>query len=302
MRKILIGILGSVFLLMSVANAATYTYDSLNRLTQVAYANGATVSYAYDSAGNILAVRTSGMSAPGVAVSPTALKFGDVPVGQPSAAQTVTVANTGNTALTIGAVTLTGTNLAEFTIASDTCSGQTLSPSAECRIDVIAAPTSEGAKTAELTGQSNDCQTPLFSVPLDGTGVAEPPQQYTLTIVKTGSGAGVVTGGDIDCGSICAKTYPQGTPIILTVAPDSASTFSGWTGGNCSEIGDCTVTMNADLTIAARFVTSSGTDPGPGPGSTIPEPGTLILVGAGLLGLLGLGLRRWKKKNSSRSS
>jgi hypothetical protein len=50
------------------------------------------------------------MSAPGIAVSPAALKFGDVPVGQPSAAQTVTVSNIGNTDLVIGAVALTGPN------------------------------------------------------------------------------------------------------------------------------------------------------------------------------------------------
>lgn len=34
------------------ADSATYTYDALGRLTQVTYANGTTVQYSYDAAGN----------------------------------------------------------------------------------------------------------------------------------------------------------------------------------------------------------------------------------------------------------
>jgi YD repeat-containing protein len=36
----------------SVAIADTYTYDALGRLTGVTYADGSSISYAYDSAGN----------------------------------------------------------------------------------------------------------------------------------------------------------------------------------------------------------------------------------------------------------
>jgi len=34
------------------ADADTYTYDLLGRLTGVTYSNGSTVTYAYDAAGN----------------------------------------------------------------------------------------------------------------------------------------------------------------------------------------------------------------------------------------------------------
>lgn len=44
--------------------AATYSYDELNRLTKVSYANGKTLSYSYDAAGNIL---TSVLTAPNTA-------------------------------------------------------------------------------------------------------------------------------------------------------------------------------------------------------------------------------------------
>jgi YD repeat-containing protein len=35
-----------------IAGTAQYTYDSLNRLIQVVYDNGATIVYTYDAAGN----------------------------------------------------------------------------------------------------------------------------------------------------------------------------------------------------------------------------------------------------------
>ena len=34
--------------------SVTYTYDTMNRLTRVAYPDGTTIAYAYDSAGNRL--------------------------------------------------------------------------------------------------------------------------------------------------------------------------------------------------------------------------------------------------------
>lgn len=46
----------AVLLFSSGAEAFQYTYDSLNRLTRVAYDSGAVKEYAYDPAGNLVAV------------------------------------------------------------------------------------------------------------------------------------------------------------------------------------------------------------------------------------------------------
>ncbi len=47
----------------TVARADTYTYDALGRLTSVTYANGNTVFYVYDSAGNRTEMQVNGTPA-----------------------------------------------------------------------------------------------------------------------------------------------------------------------------------------------------------------------------------------------
>ena len=77
--------------------------------------------------------------------------------------------------------------------------------------------------------------------------------EYTLTVLKSGTGSGTVTSNpsDIDCGSDCTETYNQGTSVTLTAIPASGSTFGGWSGdADCS---DGVVVMNANMTCTATF-------------------------------------------------
>jgi len=85
--------------------------------------------------------------------------------------------------------------------------------------------------------------------------------QYSLSVVKAGTGGGAVTStpAGISCGSDCSEAYNQGTVVTLTAAPLSGSTFTGWSGGGCSGIGICSVTMNANTTVTATFSTSNPT-------------------------------------------
>jgi len=81
-----------------------------------------------------------------------------------------------------------------------------------------------------------------------------PPNQYALTISKSGTGNGTVTSSPagINCGSDCSEAYNQGTNVSLTAAPSAGSTFGGWSGA-CSGTGGCSVTMNSDKTVTATF-------------------------------------------------
>ncbi|MCX7843752.1 MAG: choice-of-anchor D domain-containing protein [Candidatus Bipolaricaulota bacterium] len=108
---------------------------------------------------------------PRISVSPTALEFGNVPVGQ-EAALSVTVSNTGCASLSVGTVSLTGPHAAEFLVRNDAVSGATIPPGGSRTLEVVFRPASAGAKTATLRIPSNDPQTPVASVSLSGTGVA----------------------------------------------------------------------------------------------------------------------------------
>jgi len=75
----------------------------------------AALSVADNASGSSQTVSLSGTSiAPAVSLSPTDLSFVSQPVGTTSTTQTVTLANSGNSALTITSLAVTGTNGSDF--------------------------------------------------------------------------------------------------------------------------------------------------------------------------------------------
>lgn len=84
------------------------------------------------------------------------------------AIQTITLTNTGGVSMTVGTLALSGTNVSEFGILNDTCSGQAVAATANCTFRVSFSPGTAGSKTATL------------SVPVTGL--------ETQTVVLTGTG------------------------------------------------------------------------------------------------------------------
>lgn len=82
-------------------------------------------------------------------------------------------------------------------------------------------------------------------------------ESFTLTVTKDGMGSGTVTSSPsgIDCGSDCSESYNGGSSVTLTATPAAGSLFGRWSGGGCSGTGTCTVTLDADTTVTATFVT-----------------------------------------------
>lgn len=107
---------------------------------------------------------------PTVNLSPASIAFGSIDLGQSSGFQPATLTNTGSGDLTITSIGLTGTGANQFN-TNNTCpiTPTPLAPSASCTINIQFAPTTGGAKTANLSVVDNASGSP-HTIALTGTG------------------------------------------------------------------------------------------------------------------------------------
>jgi hypothetical protein len=78
---------------------------------------------------------------------------------------------------------------------------------------------------------------------------------YTLTVTKSGAGTGTVSSSPsgIYCGSTCSYQFSSGTNVTLTAAPDSSSSFGGWSGDATGTGTTTTITMSSNKSVTAIF-------------------------------------------------
>jgi hypothetical protein len=106
-----------------------------------------------------------------VTFSPTSLPFADQRLGTQSAAQTVTMNNTGDADLNVSSVALTGADATDFS-AQNTCVGTPVAPGGSCEATVLFAPqVTTGAKSASLSITDDAAGSPR-TVALSGTATA----------------------------------------------------------------------------------------------------------------------------------
>jgi hypothetical protein len=108
--------------------------------------------------------------APSYTALPTLLTFGSEQVNTSSAAQSVTVTNTGASALAITSITLSGANYTQFS-QTNTC-GTPVAAGSTCTISVVFNPTFTGSKTATLSVYTGGGASTTQTVTLAGTSVA----------------------------------------------------------------------------------------------------------------------------------
>ena len=136
-------------------------------------AKSATINIASNALGSPLTIFVTGtgiITAPVLSKSTTSLSFGSQVLNTTSSSQIITLTNTGNAALIISGISVTGTNAALF--ASSSVCG-TIAPGGGCTIGVTFSPTTTGAKSATLTITSNDAASPT-TVALTGNGMLAP--------------------------------------------------------------------------------------------------------------------------------
>ena len=123
---------------------------------------------------------TGGGGSATLSASPSSVAFGNENTGSTSAAQTVTISNTGTASASISGVSAS----APFG-ETNTC-GSTLAAGASCTAAVTFAPTAAGASSGDLTVSSNATNSTL-SVALTGTGVGSTTTNLALNKSVTAS-------------------------------------------------------------------------------------------------------------------
>jgi hypothetical protein len=198
-------------------------------------------------------------------VAPTTLAFGNWATGTTSNAQTVTVTNTGNTALAGGTFTVVGG--LPFSrpagAAGGTCAA-TLAVGANCTITVVFAPTTVAAFSRTLTVAYTGATVTNPTVTLTGTGVAAratvtlTPNPLAITLAS-----GVLTGtGTVTLTNTAGAGGANFTVTGVAVSGAGLSMTELWVFNATAGANTCTgaaIAPGASCTVGVRFTDARGT-------------------------------------------
>jgi Beta-propeller repeat/Abnormal spindle-like microcephaly-assoc'd, ASPM-SPD-2-Hydin len=206
--------------------------------------------------------------APIATVTPTSLTFQIQQLGTSSPVQTVTLTDTGNAALNIDGIQLTG-DFAQI----NNCPA-TLAPNASCTINITFAPTATGARTGILTISDNAQGSPQ-TLNLSGTGSASSVPIATVTPTS-------LVFSDQQVGTASAART-----VTLTNSGSAALKISSiQSSADYTQTNTCPATLAASsaCTVTVKFTpTASGTRNGTLniSDNALGSPQVVNLVGAG---------------------
>ena len=246
-----------------------------------------------------------------VTISPPSLAFSPQLLYSSSAAQSVTVTNTGTANLTILTAGISGTNPSDFAKSDDTCTGATVIPNGTCSVSVTFAPSAMGGFSASLiftdfaphspqtvtlsgtgTGPDVSLSPASLTFPAQMTGTSSSTQTVTLT--NTGNASLTLTNiaitgsnsGDFAQTNTCGSTLGVGAncAIQVTFAPAAL-------GSRCAALTIADNVLDSPQTVS---LAGTGADPVPfisqplvptsvapgGPGFTLTVHGTGFASGA----------------------
>ena len=81
------------------------------------------------------------------------------------------------------------------------------------------------------------------------------PNQYSLSVTKTGEGSGTVTSSPvgIKCGDSCSKSFKKNLRVTLRAKSSSDSKFTGWSGACSGNKTTCTLKVDSAKEATANF-------------------------------------------------
>ncbi len=237
-------------------------------------------------------------------LTPATLDFGIVGLNTASAAQALTLSNTGMAAATLAGSTVSG----DFSVVANSC-GAALAVGASCQISVVFTPVALGARTGTLTVASNAGPQ---TVALTGTGgtslatlapgainfgsvaVGTSSAAQTMTITSSGTAAlalsSIVAAGDFsETANSCTAMLAAGAScqVMLIFTPRGFGVRSG------------TLTVASQSGASAQAIVLSGTGTTP---TSYAGPFLSVAVRAGVQPMAGAAVQLYAAGTSGNGS
>lgn len=245
---------------------AGYAFSPTNRNVTI---NGA----------NVTGVNFTATGVPVVQIAPSTLTFASQTIGTSSAAQPVTLSNTGTASLSITGITIGGTNPGDFS-QTNNC-GSSLAGGSSCTINVVFKPTVTGSRAATLQVADNVAGSPQ-TVALAGTGTPVLPAvslsvtsiAFPITVDFTTAAAKSVTVKNNGPGTLTFSSF-----TITGTNPGDFAIASKTCGTTLASGSSCTVNLTfKPLVAAARTASLAIADNGTGSPQTVALTGTGTMV------------------------
>lgn len=197
-------------------------------------------------------------------LSPTAINFGQIAVGDSSNPQVITIANLGTNVLNVNSIAVSDTTNYVLDLAAGTspCNNTAivLNSSESCTLGLTFIPASTATITATLDVSSDDPENPDLEVPLTGMGttVSKPHISASPTAINFGD---VTIGDNSSTHQVTISNQGNSTLDVTTIAVtgNHATEFTLDTGGGSNPCTDTTVSLspNTNCTFSTSFVPQS---------------------------------------------
>ncbi|MGA2476217.1 MAG: choice-of-anchor D domain-containing protein [Terriglobia bacterium] len=245
----------------------------------------ASVSITDNASGSPQTVSLSGTgtgTATLVSLSPTSLAFGNQSLGTTSAAQALTLSNTGNAALSITSLALTGSNASDFA-QTNTC-GSSVAAGANCTIAVMFTPSVTGTEAASLSIADNATASPQ-TVSLSGTGTAALVSLSPTSLAFGNQSVGTTSAAQTLTLSNTGSAALSITSLALTGTNASDFAQTNTCGSSVAASANCTISVTfTPAASGSRTASVSITDNASGSPQTVSLSGT----GTGTAALVSL--------------
>jgi FtsP/CotA-like multicopper oxidase with cupredoxin domain len=266
----------------TLKNNTTYFFRVQAAKSLSSPADAATVYNAPSGWSNVVQVG----NAPKITATPASLLFATQALNTTSAAQVVTIRNTGTATLGITSIAVTGVNATAFT-RTTTC-GKNLAVNATCTVSVTFRPTVAGPNTAAITIVNTDPGAPSFAVPLAGTG-AGPSAMIAPTALTFASQAlnTVSAPQTVTVSNVGTTALTLGAPVLGGTNSSQFAVVNGC-GASLAAAASCTISVTFAPTAAAGgTLTASLTV-----GTNDPAHASLVtsLTGTGIAAATGVTL------------